>query len=133
MLPASRCGAVVVVWRTAQPSAAYRPEAEGPPQTGPPSRAAHHGCGLSRDARRIKLERSVFGAFDDDQIVLKSDLPDLLTELQFPSIDADRGTSSVGHPTCSEDGEGSLAAWSVASAVPSRSILCGGPAHQLAP
>ena len=33
MLPASRCGAVVVVWRTAQPSAAYRPETEGHPGT----------------------------------------------------------------------------------------------------
>ena len=32
------------------PSAAYRPETEGHPRNpGPPSRAAHHGCGLSRD------------------------------------------------------------------------------------
>ena len=31
---------------------------------------------------------SVRCLLDDDQIVLKSDLSDLLTELQFPSIDA---------------------------------------------
>jgi len=40
-----------------RPPRRYRPEAEGP-FPGPPSRAAHHGCGLSREVT-TKSVRSV--------------------------------------------------------------------------